>query len=71
MLGTRREIARLHSDFYRDKHRSMLRKLLMSVCISVLLICIIIYLVLFREPPRYYATTTDGQIIPLAVIKSG
>ncbi len=67
MLGTRQEIARLHSDFYRDKYRKTLRRLIYSVCLIVLLICAIIYLILFRAPPNYYATTTEGQIIPLAI----
>ncbi|HSW69468.1 MAG TPA: hypothetical protein VLI69_04855 [Gammaproteobacteria bacterium] len=65
MLGNRQEIARLQSDFYRDKFRNILRKLLISVCAIVVLIFAIIYLVLFRDPPQYYATTTEGQIIPM------
>lgn len=69
MLGTRQEIARLQSDFYRDKYRSTLHKLLFSVCLIVVLIGVIIYLVLFRAPPQYYATTTEGQIIPMIVAR--
>lgn len=67
MLGTRQEIARLHSDFYRDKYRKTLRRLIISVCLIVILICAIIYLILFRAPPKYYATTTEGKIIPILV----
>lgn len=70
MLASRHEIARLQSDFYRDKFRKTLFKLILSTCVVVILICTIIYLVLFKEPPRYYATTTEGQIIPLQVAGS-
>lgn len=65
MIGNREDSARFHSDFYRDKYLGTLRSLLISVCLIVILIGVIIYLVLFRAPPQYYATTTDGQIISL------
>ncbi len=67
MIGNRHEIARLQSDFYRDKYRSVLRALLFSVALIVVLIVFIVYLVLFRAPHHYYATTIEGQIIPLAM----
>ncbi len=70
MLGDRQAIARSHSDFYRDKYYSMLRKLLISICFIIVLICTMIYLILFRAPPEYYATTTEGQIIPMVQAKS-
>lgn len=70
MLADREAIASSHSDFYRDKYYNMLRNLLISVCVIVVLICAMIYLILFRAPPQYYATTTDGQIIPMAQVKS-
>jgi len=65
MLGTKQNIARLQSDFYRDKYRQVLLRLLISSSLIVLLILIIVYLVLFRAPPKYYVTTTEGQIIPI------
>jgi hypothetical protein len=71
MIGNREDSARFHSDFYRDKYLGMLRSLLISVCMTVILICGIVYLVLFREPPQYYATTVDGQIIPMAQNSNG
>lgn len=66
MLGNRNEIARLQSDFYRDKYYSVLRALLISVCLTVALIGVIIYLILFAAPPKYYASATTGQIISLS-----
>jgi hypothetical protein len=65
MIGQRHELARLQSDFYRDKYRRVLRALFISICIMILLIGIIIYQVLFIAPPEFYATTTGGQIIPM------
>jgi hypothetical protein len=57
------EIARLQSDFYRDKFRKTLRWLLVSVAIMFLLLAMIIYTILFRPEPDYYANTTDGIIL--------
>ncbi len=71
MLGTRQEIAQLQSDFYRDKYRRTLRRLIFSVCVIVALIGVVIYLVLFRAPPKYYAATTEGQIISMTVANKG
>ena len=70
MLGTKLDIARLRSDFYRDKYRKTLRNLIISACFIVALICVIIYLVLSKKSPQYYATTTEGQIIPMIIIQS-
>lgn len=71
MIGNREDSARFHSDFYRDKYLGMLRALLLSVCLIVILICGIIYLVLFRDPPQYYATTVNGEIISLVQNSNG
>ncbi|MEO8400703.1 MAG: hypothetical protein ABI597_02755 [Gammaproteobacteria bacterium] len=71
MIGSRQEIARLQSDFYRDKYKSTLRILLISICVMVALIAGIIYLVLFRIAPQYYATTPEGQIIHMPSAKTG
>ena len=68
MLGSRREIARMQGDFYRDKYRNTLRRLLFSLCVTVALICVIIYLVLTRVSPGHFASTSEGQIIPLAAV---
>jgi intracellular multiplication protein IcmL len=65
MLGRRHEVARMQSDFYRINYHRILRALIVSIIIMVLLICAIIYKVLFVPSERYYATTTQGQIIPL------
>ena len=62
MLGSRRQIARLQSDFYRDQFRKMLRWLIVSVAIVLLLILVIIYEILNRPSQSFYANTTDGQI---------
>lgn len=66
MIGNRRTLARLQSDFYRDSYYRMLRWLFISLSIILLLISLIIYYMLFTSPLHYYATTTTGQIIPMA-----
>ena len=66
MLASREEIARLQSDFFRDKYRKTLRWLMVSVLVIYLLIAAIIYTILFQPKQYYYANTTDGRIIPMA-----
>lgn len=63
MLAKRDEIARLHSDFYRDQFRKTLRLILACVCIMFVLIIAIIYVILFQPTEPYYANTTDGVIL--------
>ena len=65
MVGDRQRIARYHSDFYRDNYHKMLRWLLMSSFVMLLLIAAIIYSILSTHPSQYYASTTEGEIIPM------
>lgn len=65
MLGRRQEIARLQSDFYRDKYRKTLRWLMVCVLIMYILIAAIIYTILFQPSQYYYANTTDGRILSM------
>lgn len=63
MLGHRRDIARLRSDFYRDQYRRILHWLIMAVGVIFVLLAAIIYLILFQAPQQYYANTTEGKIL--------
>jgi hypothetical protein len=65
MLGTRDEIARMQSDFYRDWYHKILRVLVGSSIVMLGLILTIIYFVLFKPTQGYYASTTEGQIIQI------
>ena len=67
MIGNRENLAYMQSDFYREKYRKFLRWLLASIVVTVMLICVIIYLILFKAPTQYYASTTDGVILPLSL----
>lgn len=69
MLGQRREIARLQSDFYRDQFRKILHWLVGALLIILILIAGIIYLILFEPPIHFYANTTDGKILPMPPAK--
>jgi hypothetical protein len=71
MLGQRHEIARLHSDFYRDKYHKILRWLMGSIMIIFALIIAIGYLILSQPPPSYYANTTSGKILLMPAAKTG
>ena len=69
MLSEREQPSKFKTDFYRDNYRKILRVLLASIVIMVFLILTIIYLVLFKPLPTYYASTTQGQIIPMVAMK--
>jgi len=63
MLGTRREKARLQSDFYRNQFRKIVSWLMYSIVVMFILIAIIFYLVLSKPTSVYYANTTEGKIL--------
>lgn len=69
MLGDRREIARLQSDFYRVQYQRMLRWLFGSITIMFLLIAGIIYLILVKPVQPYYANTTNGKILAMPIAR--
>lgn len=52
-------------EFYRDGYRRILGLVLCSVLINCCLAFGIYYLVSNPPPPRYFATSPDGQIIPV------
>lgn len=65
MIGSRNEIARLQSDFYRDQFRKVVRWLMVSVVLMFILIFMIIYFILFQPTQDYYANTTEGRILDM------
>ena len=67
MQGRRHEIARLQSDIYSRSYHRLLWTLCFGLIILLLLMCIIVYMVIFQPAQNYYASTTEGKIIPLEV----
>ncbi len=65
MIGSRNEIARLQSDFYRDQFRKVVHWLMVSVILMFILIFMIIYFVLFQPKQNYYANTAEGRILDM------
>ncbi len=65
MIGSRNEIARLHSDFYRDQFRKMIRRLIVCVVIIFILIITIIGFIVFQPQPMYYGNTIEGRILSM------
>ncbi len=70
MLGDRHEMPRYQSDFYWHNYRKMVRWLFTSALIMLFLILVIIYFELFVPGVKYYASTTNGQLIELKVYGS-
>ncbi len=69
MIGKREDIARLQSDLFRDHYHRLLNVLLVESVIILLLILAIIYFTFFQPPSKYYATTSEGQVIPMTAAK--
>lgn len=65
MIGNRQQQAKYQSDLYRDNYHKILNALMMSCFIILLLILGIIYFILTQTSPNFYATTLNGQIIPM------
>ena len=65
MISTRKDIARLQSDFYRDQFRRLLRWLMVSLVMILLLIGGVAYFIFVKPVPQYYANTTNGVILPM------
>ena len=65
MIGHRYEIARFQKDFYRDSYRKMLIVLILSIVVMLGLIAAIIYVILTQPSHGFYASTLNGQIIPM------
>lgn len=59
------ELVRLRNNFYRDNYRRVVTALLLCLLTIIVLIGIIFYMITHRPAPKYFATTSDGQIIPL------
>ncbi|OGT51643.1 MAG: type IV secretion protein DotI [Gammaproteobacteria bacterium RIFCSPHIGHO2_12_FULL_42_13] len=59
------EAVRLRNDFYRDNHRKVMIALLVAILLIVMLSGVLTYVVTHPPPPKYFATSTDGRIIPL------
>jgi intracellular multiplication protein IcmL len=60
------ELVKLRSDFYKDNFRRMVWVLLISLILNVILACSTIFF--SHQTPRtyYFATTSDGRLIPMA-----
>jgi hypothetical protein len=65
MIGDRETIARLQSDFYRDSYYRIINWLFFEIIIMLLLISAIIYHIIVHPVQHYYATTSQGMLLPL------
>lgn len=59
------EVVRLRNNFYRDNYRRVVLALLLMILINIGLVAIITYQITQRPTPQYFATSSDGKIIPL------
>lgn len=59
------EVIRLRTNFYRDSYRRILIALLLMILINLIMGGMLFYILTHRPEPRYFATTSDGKVIPL------
>lgn len=59
------EIVSLRNDFYRDNYRKVVLGLLLCIVINIGLTGALSYIVTHPPAPQYFATSTDGRIVPL------
>ena len=56
----------LRNNFYRDNYRRVVIALLLMILVNIALAGVLIYQITHPAPPQYFATTTEGKIIPLS-----
>lgn len=59
------QLVKMRNDFYRDSYRRVLLVFLVSLIINAIFIGLIYYMIANQPGPKYFATTTDGQVISL------
>lgn len=59
------EVVKLRKLFYRDSYRVVLLLLAIACVAIVLLLAALTYEITHRPQPQYFATTSDGKLIPL------
>lgn len=70
MIGSRYEIAWYQKDFYCRCYRKTLILVLIAIVIMLGLIGALIYEFLAQPHVKYYASTTNGQVIPMIIKRS-
>jgi len=59
------EVVKLRRNFYRDSYRLVVLVLFIAIIIIAILGGIIAYLISHKPSPKYFATTSDGKLIPM------
>lgn len=59
------EVVKLRKNFYRDNYRLVVTALLICLIIIASLIGVIYYMQTHQRKPTYFATTSDGRLIPM------
>lgn len=68
MLANRKHQPKFQYNFYRTQYHKMLRALIFNFALILCLIVAIIYFATFQPASHYYATTLNGQVIPIQPI---
>lgn len=59
------ELVLLRNNFYRDNYRRVVGALILMILINISLGAMIWYMIANRPTPKYFATQSDGTILPL------
>jgi hypothetical protein len=69
MIANRDSIARFKSDLYRNGYYRVVNIMLLESVLILLLSIAIVYFVFLQPTPKYYAATSEGQVISMTAAK--
>jgi intracellular multiplication protein IcmL len=61
-------LVRMRNAFYRDNYRRLVIILLMAIVILFLMVGALVYVVTHPPKPKYFATNTQGRLVPLVAL---
>jgi intracellular multiplication protein IcmL len=59
------QVVKLRNEFYRDNYRKVVLALIFSFFVMIILASALFYIVSHPPAPRYFASSSDGRVIPL------
>lgn len=65
-----REQVKRRKNFYRNNYRGAVKILLFTIIIILILVAAICFIAFNRPLPDYYATSSDGALVPLTPLAS-
>lgn len=68
MKSMSQKVEQQKNYLYRDSYRWVLATLVVMIALSAVLAGAVSYMAIFRDQPKYYASMTTGQVVPLRAL---